>query len=158
MNITCKFPIYSMASLLFLSPLLVIANEKSTDEFNVSSTTTWQAVPDSTLASLRGGFILPNGVIVDISFKKSLFQNGELTSQSYFQSPENLSLLNKENFTLSSDLSESLFTSIIQNNLDNQTLTSITNIEISIQNVNNALLALANSEMYSRFFQPSSNP
>ncbi|MFT6897195.1 MAG: hypothetical protein ACJA13_001601 [Paraglaciecola sp.] len=158
MNIRCKVLIYSVASLLIISQSLVFANDKKTADFIVSSSNIWQAVPDSTLASLRGGFVLPNGMIVDISFKKSIFQNGELTSQSYFESPENLSLLNKDNFTFSSDSSDALFTSIIQNNLDNQTLTSITNIDISIKNLNDILLALTNSEIYSRFTPPNTYP
>jgi hypothetical protein len=143
---------------LLVSPSLVFSNDKSNNGFIVSSTDIWRAVPDSTLASLRGGFLLPNGIIVDISFKKSLFQNGELTSQSYFQSPENISLLNKDNFTLSSELSDSFFASTIQNNLDNQTLTSITNIDISIKNLNDALLAFTDGEIYSRFIQPNTYP
>lgn len=158
MNITYKLLIYSMASLLSLSQSLAFANDKNIDNSTVSSISIWHAVPDSTLASLRGGFLLPNGVIVDFNFKKSLFQNGELTSQSYFQSPDNLSLLNKDNFNLGSNFSESIFTSIIQNDLDNQTLTSITTIDISIENLNNAIQTLTDSEIYSRFIQPNTYP
>jgi len=87
----------------------------------------WLKVSDTRLAYSRGGFVLPNGVIVDISFEKRIFRNGEEISSSYFQTPNNLSLVKNGKLNIPG-LSNTLFQSIIQNDLDNQTLQTINNI------------------------------
>jgi hypothetical protein len=107
----------------------------------------WQQVSDTRLAFSRGGFILPNGVIVDISFEKLLFRNGEETASSYFQTPDNQYLVNDGKLNILG-LSDDLFQSIIQNDLDNQTLQTINNINIDIKNLNNINLTPNSSQFY----------
>jgi len=107
----------------------------------------WLKVTDPKLAYSRGGFILPNGLIVDISFEKRIFRNGEEISSSYFQTPNNLSLVKNGKFN-TPGLDNSLFQSIIQNNLNNQTLQSINNINIDIKNLNSINLTPSNNQFY----------
>lgn len=99
-------------------------------------TKSWLKVSDIKLAYSRGGFILPNGIIVDISFEKRMFQNGEEISSSYFQTADNMSLVKNGKLNIP-EFSNNLFQSIIQNDLDNQTLQTINNINIDIKNLNN---------------------
>ncbi|TMM44759.1 hypothetical protein [Colwellia ponticola] len=115
----------------------------------------WRKVPDTKLAGSRGGFLLPNGVIIDISFEKRIFRNGEETSSAYFQIPNNLNLIKNgqlNNTELakksSNQIADSLFHSIIQNDLDNQTLQTINNINIDIKNLNNINLTPSNNQFF----------
>ncbi len=114
----------------------------------------WLKVSDTKLAYSRGGFILPNGVIVDISFEQRIFRNGEETSNSYFQTPNNLNLVNNGKLNIPG-LSNTLFQSIIQNDLDNQTLQTINNINIDIKNLNNVNLTSSNNQFYNLHSLPT---
>lgn len=107
----------------------------------------WHKVSDTQLAHTRGGFILPNGVIVDISFEKRIFQNGEEIASSYFQTPNSHSIVQNGKLNVPG-LSSALFQSIIQNDLDNQTLQTINNINIDIKNLNNINLTPNNNQFY----------
>lgn len=107
----------------------------------------WLKVSDTKLAYSRGGFILPNGVIVDISFEQRIFRNGEETANSYFQTPSNLNLVKNGELNIPG-LSNTLFQSIIQNDLDNQTLQTVNNINIDIKNLNNINLTPSNDQFY----------
>jgi len=107
----------------------------------------WHKVSDTRLAFSRGGFILPNGVIVDISFEKLLFRNGEQTASSYFETANNQYLVDDGKLNIPG-LSNDLFQSIIQNDLDNQTLQTINNINIDIKNLNNINLTPNSSQFY----------
>jgi hypothetical protein len=118
-----------------------IALEQSLD------TEKWLKVSDTRLAYSRGGFILPNGVIVDISFEKRIFRNGEETVSSYFQTPNNLNLIKNGKLNIPG-LSNTLFQSIVQNDLDNQTLQTVNNINIDIKNLNNINLSPSNDQFY----------
>ena len=107
----------------------------------------WHKVSDTRLAFSRGGFILPNGVLVDISFEKLLFRNGEQTASSYFETADNQYLVDDGKLNIPG-LSNDLFQSIIQNDLDNQTLQTINNINIDIKNLNNINLTPNSSQFY----------
>jgi hypothetical protein len=107
----------------------------------------WRKVLDTKLADSRGGFILPNGIIVDISFEKRIFQNGEETESSFFQTPSNLNLVQNGKLNIPG-LSTTLFQSVVQNDLDNQTLQTINNINIDIKNLNNINITPNNNQFY----------
>lgn len=114
----------------------------------------WHKVSDTHLAYSRGGFILPNGVIVDISFEKLIFRNGEQTASSYFQTSNNQPLVNDGKLNIP-ELSNTLFQSIIQNDLDNQTLQTINKINIDIKNLGNINLTPNASQFYNLHSLPS---
>jgi len=112
----------------------------------------WQPVSEEKLATLRGGFVLGNGVVVDLNFQKHLFQNGELTSHTYFQTPQDFAQLGKDELSLNSILPNSTFNTVLQNTLDNQTLSAITNIDITIKNIEHAKQAFAQDQLYNTYF------
>ncbi|MFT6927965.1 MAG: hypothetical protein ACJAZP_003612 [Psychromonas sp.] len=112
-------------------------------------------VSESTLASFRGGFVLPNGLIVNISFEKQIFQNGIETFYSYFQTPENLALVKNGQLNIASELADTIIQSVIQNNLDNQNIQSINNIGIDIKNLNNISNTYSNNVFYTQFVLPN---
>jgi len=139
-----------------INPNLLLAAENEDVFFQQSSNRNqWHPVSDSKLASLRGGFILPNGVIVNISFDKKVFQNGVETFNSYFQSPENIALVTNGEFNIASELDNDMIQSVIQNNLNNQTVTSINTINVDIQNLNNLRHAFGVNEFYTQFVLPN---
>lgn len=118
----------------------------------------WTQVTDSALATQRGGFILPNGIVVDISFGKRVFQNGVLTFSSYFETPESFVLVNDGNINLATDLNDLMLQSVVQNNLNDQTLTTINSINVDIKNLEQVNLSLSSSDFYTRHVLPSYAP
>ena len=110
-------------------------------------TNKWIKVSDTRLAHSRGGFILPNGVIVHISFENLVLQNGEEISSSYFKTTNSDDLIKNGKVNIP-ELSNSQFQTIIQNNLDNQTLQTINNINIDINNLNNINLIPSDDHFY----------
>lgn len=129
---------------------LNLASAKSNDDIAFKQpldTAKWLKVSDIRLANSRGGFILPNGVIVNISFESRIFQNGEEISSSYFQTPNSHSLV-KDGKVNIPGLSNSQFQTIIQNDLDNQMLQTLNNINIDINNLNNINLISSNNHFY----------
>jgi hypothetical protein len=146
----------STLSLIFLS-LSSQANtalDRAIDEYDVMQ---WQPVTEKTLATLRGGFVLSNGLIVDLTFQKHLFQNGELTSHTYLQTPQDYAQLSKDGFALSSVLLNNTINTVLQNTLDDQTLSTITNIDITIQNIEQANQAFTQDQLYNTYFNASTH-
>ena len=144
-----------MAFIIIMVSGLVSATSRDNIAFEqYLETEQWLKVSDTRLAYARGGFILPNGVIVDISFEKRIFLNGEETSSSYFETPHNLNLVKNGKLNIP-ELSNSLFQSIIQNDLDNQTLQTLNNINIDIKNLNNSNLTPSNNQFYNLHSLPT---
>lgn len=114
--------------------------------------TQWEPVAESALAELRAGFVLGNGVVVDLNFQKNIFRNGELVSHSYFQTPQDFALLSKDQFSLQSILPTNSLNTVLQNTLDNQTLSAITNIDITIKNLEHAKQAFSQDQLYNTYF------
>lgn len=133
--------------LVTMSGVALAVSSEDGDFEPPSETEEWHKVSDSNLAYTRGGFILPNGVVVDISFEKLLFRNGEETASSYFETADNQYLVNDGKLNIPG-LSNELFQSVIQNDLDNQTLQTINNINIDIKNLNNINLSPNASQFY----------
>ena len=134
-------------TVLFVTMSGSAASMETKDVEQNLETEKWHKVSDTRLAFSRGGFILPNGVIVDISFEKLLFRNGEQTASSYFETANNQYLVDDGKLNIPG-LSNDLFQSIIQNDLDNQTLQTINNINIDIKNLNNINLTPNSSQFY----------
>lgn len=157
----CCSPLLALFRCAVTPMLLIVTWAAMADELKMehqsANSSLWQPVSDATLSALRGGFMLSNGLVVDIQFEKSIYQNGELTSHSYFQTPENINLASKEEFNLSSVLPDSTFNTVVQNALDNQTLATVTNIDITIKNLELAQLAFARNELYTSFFDGRSH-
>ncbi|WP_090719033.1 hypothetical protein [Nitrosomonas sp. Nm166] len=98
----------------------------------------WPRATDRELEEQRGGFLLPNGVMIDISIEKVVSLNGVQTFASYFQFPDNnFFLLQNGDGNITPDLSGSALASVIQNNLDNQIISTINTINLEISNLQN---------------------
>lgn len=100
-----------------------------------SALANWEAASDAELAELRGGFTLPNGMIIDFSLEKTIYLNGKESFSSVFQLPSNVALSRNGLQNLSQILANSGLRSVIQNNLDNQIINSITEINITLRNL-----------------------
>jgi hypothetical protein len=95
----------------------------------------WKAASDAELAESRGGFTLPNGMIIDVSLEKTIYLNGKESFSSVFQLPSNVALSQSGLQNLSQILTDSGLHSVIQNNLDNQIINAITEINITLRNL-----------------------
>jgi len=98
----------------------------------------WEHASDSELDQLRGGFVLSNGVNIDFSLERITSLNGTIVSSSFFQLPGNVSLIQNGNMNQAPDLAMSGFGSVIQNNLDNQIIRTVTDINIAVSNLKNS--------------------
>lgn len=115
----------------------------------------WQPVSNSQLDSLRGGFVLPNGMIVNISIGKLVVNNGVEVYKSYFQSPDQQLSTNSGEISLTTELSEAMLHSVIQNDLDNQSIKVFNTINIDIKNISNDHLNLSNEGFFIRHVLPN---
>ena len=95
----------------------------------------WAKATDDELAQQRGGFTLPNGVIVDISLERMIFLNGVENISSYFQLSENGVFLQNGSENLAPDSIGPVLSSVIQNNLDDQAIKAINELNIEISNL-----------------------
>lgn len=106
----------------------------------------WPRATDNELEKQRGGFLLANGVIIDISIEKIVSLNGVETFASYFQFPDNnFYLLQNGDGNITPDLSGAALASVIQNNLDDQVIRTINTINLEISNLQNINLNDGNS-------------
>ncbi|MGB5446349.1 MAG: hypothetical protein WBM99_12690 [Psychromonas sp.] len=141
---------------LMVNPSLLAADDEHFFAQESSNMQQWvDPVSELSLDSSRGGFTLPNGMIVNISFEKQIFQNGIETFYSYFQTPENLALVKNGQLNIASELADTIIQSVIQNNIDNQSIQSINNIGIDIKNLNNISNTYSNNEFYTQFVLPN---
>ena len=97
----------------------------------------WQRVSDEELDTLRGGFALPSGLVVDFSFDKRIYQNGIEAFYTYFELPQNIELNRGVTSDLASNFTNMLLNSVTQNSFDNQIIKTINTINIDISNIKN---------------------
>lgn len=95
----------------------------------------WQTISDEELDMLRGGFSLPNGLVVDFSFDKRIYKNGIEAFYSYFELPKDIELSRQITSGLASNFSNMVLNSVTQNSLDNQIIKTINTINIDISNI-----------------------
>ncbi|MGZ4969237.1 MAG: hypothetical protein ACXV8O_08220 [Methylobacter sp.] len=105
----------------------------------------WERASDSELDQLRGGFVLPNGTNVDFSLDRVTSLNGTIVSSSFFQSTAATSLFQNGIMNQAPDVAMAGLGSVIQNNVDNQVIRTVTDINIAVSNLKN--LDLNNSGM-----------
>ncbi|MGZ5008827.1 MAG: hypothetical protein ACXWE9_10145 [Methylobacter sp.] len=105
----------------------------------------WDRASDSELDQLRGGFVLPNGTSIDFSVDRMTSLNGAVISSSFFQSSSNTSLFQNGVINQAPELAMSALGNVIQNNIDNQVIKTVTDINIAVSNLKN--IDLNNSGM-----------
>ena len=97
----------------------------------------WEIASNTDLDSQRGGFALPNGVVFDFSFEKIIYSNGVEVFSSVFELPTNIQIVENGGLHINNDYGSAVLNSVIQNNLDNQEITTVNTINIDISNFNN---------------------
>jgi hypothetical protein len=105
----------------------------------------WDRASDSELDQLRGGFVLPNGTNIDFSLGRITSLNDQVISSSFFQSSANTALFQNGVMNQAPDLAMSALGNVIQNNIDNQVIKTVTDINIAVSNLKN--IDLNNSGM-----------
>ncbi|MGR9013810.1 MAG: hypothetical protein ACU83U_09215 [Gammaproteobacteria bacterium] len=114
----------------------------------------WARASDSELDQLRGGFVLPNGMNIGFSLERIVSLNGTVVSSSFFQLPGNALLLQNGGLNQSPDLVGEGLSSVIQNNVDNQVISSVTDINIAVSNLKNLNLN-TNGMIFNDLIQPN---
>lgn len=97
-----------------------------------------QAVENTVLETMRGGFITPDGVKFDIGVQKANFIDGILQVQNSFRA-DDIAWTGKGANVSQSDLQNmaSAFNTVIQNNLDQKTIQNLTVIDVNVKNIGN---------------------
>ena len=150
---TTAFYQKSISSLFFLAILSAANSIMAKDMSEVailSHFETWPRATDEELEQLKGGFILPNGVHVDLSLVKSIYLNGVETFSSSLKFPDDGLILQN----MGVDLGASALSSVIQNNLDNQLISAITELNVTISNLKALDLIDDSSRVFTDFIVP----
>ncbi|QIB65310.1 hypothetical protein [Kineobactrum salinum] len=110
---------------------------------------------DAELEAARGGFVLDNGMVINISIDKRVYQNGVETFASYFESPQDLALLQGGSPDAGAQFTDSLLNSIIQNAMDNQLIETISNIDIELHPPTALDQQLPGAAIFNQFIEPA---
>lgn len=136
----------------FFSSEVLLAEEML---YEIQTQADSEIMTDEELDSYRGGFALPNGLKLDFSFEKIIYQNGIEAFYSYFVLPENLELSRAGSAGLASNFANLMSNSITQNRLDNQIIKTINTINIDISNVRNAKYDVNGANVFRNFVSPT---
>ncbi|WP_434130096.1 hypothetical protein [Methylocaldum sp. GT1BB] len=108
----------------------------------VESLPGWTAAEDAELDELRAGFVLDNGMVVDLSLATSVFVNGQEQFSDRFALADDFSIdqlrgvtVNNgpNNFAMSDAGTNNM--AVIQNTMDNQIITMMRSIDLTISNL-----------------------
>lgn len=116
---------------------------------------TLSPVSDEELADLRGGFVLPNGINIDFSIEKIVAINGVVTFASTFDLPENISLAQNGLGNVAPELTGPILGSVVQNNLDDQMISTLNTINIALSNIKNAFSSVDRAAFLSELAVPN---
>lgn len=144
---------FILAILLMASMSNHIMAEKRIVEHDADHFNYWPRATDEELEQLRGGFILSNGVRIDLSLEKLVFLNDQAMHSSFFQLPKDGFLLQNGAENVVSDVVTPSLSSVIQNSLDDQVIRTVTEINIEVSNLQNLDLN-NNSRVFTDFVVP----
>lgn len=102
---------------------------------------------DRELNDLRGGFVLANGMTINISIDKTIFTNGVQTYASYFEVPENLFSAQSGQLLSGASLAANSLGSVTQNTLNNQLIEIMRIVNIEILNLPGTNLDLSDQRV-----------
>jgi len=163
MKTTDFFPaVRRMQLRLMLLALFCFMKQVHAGDINADSATqnvfhqAWERASDEELASLRGGFILPNGIQVDMSLEKFIHLNDVLVHSSSVHVPGEGVLLQAGGMnSVSGSVAVPQLSTFIQNTLDSQHIDALTKINIDISNVKGATASLGNHRMITDYLAPA---
>lgn len=116
----------------------------------------WERATDKELSMLRGGFVLPNGVHIDMSLEKLIHLNDVLVHSSFLQLPGTGVVLQAgmQNMVSDSIVVPELST-FVQNTLDSQHLEALTTINIEVSNLKGIAVNGSNQHIFTEFLAPT---
>ncbi len=139
----------------FLSSLSsnVLADENELYKSRINKE--WQKASNAELDSIRGGFTLPNGIVIDFSFEKVIYRNGVEIFSSIFELPTNIPLIKNGDLNIAKDITNAMINSVIQNNLDNQVIRTVNTVNIDISHLKNINFNISNIETFRNIILPT---
>ncbi len=116
----------------------------------------WERATDEELSELRGGFILPNGIHIDMSVEKFIHLNDTLVHASSMQVPGEGVVLQTGMQNLVPDLAVvPQLSTFIQNTLDSQHIDALTKINIEVSNLKDVMASGGNHRVFTEFLAPA---
>ncbi len=116
----------------------------------------WERASDEELDSLRGGFILPNGMHINMNLEKFIHLNDVLVHASTIQYPGEGSVLQAgmQNM-IANSVSIPEISTYVQNALDGQHIEALTKINIEVSNVKGLMANGGNQRVFTDFLAPA---
>ncbi|SFU43533.1 hypothetical protein SAMN05216339_102217 [Nitrosomonas eutropha] len=116
----------------------------------------WERATDEELSTLRGGFILPNGIHIDMNLEKFIHLNDMLVHSSSMQVPGESVVLQTGMQNLAPDsVAMPQLSSFIQNTLDSQHIDALTKINIEVSNLKEVMANGSNHRVFTEFLAPA---
>jgi hypothetical protein len=112
------------------------------------------AVSDAELEAARGGFVLDGGMVVNFSIDRRVYQNGVETFASYFESSQDIALLQNGSPGIGAQFSDGVLNAIIQNTMDNQLIETVSQINIELRNAAALEQGLSGAGIFTQFLEP----
>ncbi|SDW33206.1 hypothetical protein SAMN05216309_10946 [Nitrosomonas europaea] len=116
----------------------------------------WERATDEELAVLRGGFVLPNGVHIDMSLEKFIHLNDVLVHSSSLQLPGAGVVLQAGMQNMVSDsITVPELSTFVQNTLDSQHIEALTTINIEVSNLKGIAANGGGQQVFTEFLAPA---
>jgi hypothetical protein len=114
----------------------------ASDWSDADSPSDWAAAKDAELDELRGGFMLDNGMVVDLSLATSVFVNGQEQFSDRFDLADDFSMDQLRGVAVNNSAGNLAISdagmsnmAVIQNTMDNQLITMVRSIDITLSNI-----------------------
>lgn len=147
---------------LALLILLCFGTQLRADDVNAGSSVKnsfhheWERATDEELSMLRGGFVLPNGIHIDMSLEKFIHLNDVLVHSSSLQLPgDGVVLQAGMQNMVSNSITVPEFSAFIQNTLDSQHIEALTTINIEVSNLKGIAENGGNQQIFTEFLAPA---
>jgi hypothetical protein len=148
--------LYFVVIMLFCGTAQVSAESMSMRKSTLDYYHEWSRATDEELEALRGGFILPNGVHINLSLERLIRLNDELVRSFSYQLPGEGVILQAGVQNLVSDaIVMPEFSTIIQNGLDSQKIEAMTKIDIEVSNIQGIMSGNGNHRVFTDFVAPA---
>lgn len=116
----------------------------------------WERATDKELSMLRGGFVLPNGIHIDMSLEKLVHLNDVLVHSSSLQLPGAGVVLQAGMQNMVSDsITVPELSTFVQNTLDSQHIEALTTINIEVSNLKGIAVNGGSQHIFTEFLAPA---
>ncbi|MXS86411.1 hypothetical protein ABO04_11070 [Nitrosomonas sp. HPC101] len=157
-----RLRVKSIQHYLALSMLLCFVPQVQAEDINTGLSIQnafhqeWERATDKELSMLRGGFVLPNGIHIDMSLEKLVRLNDVLVHSSSLQLPgEGVVLQAGMQNMVSGSITVPELSTFIQNTVDSQHIEALTTINLEVSNLKGITESSGSQRVFTEFLAPA---